>query len=70
MKPLVSHTHLKNLNQPINVIPKLQMSNLRSWGYTNNRKSVPFGLLEKINKLKVEINKLRDNLDNEGQLDE
>ncbi len=61
------------------------MSNLRLWGYTSNNQqstnqtNVPVGILEKINKLKVEINKLRDNLDNEenndielinGQLDE
>jgi len=52
------------------------MSNLRLWGYTSNngsQSSVPMGLLEKINKLKTELNKLRENLDNEdtnNQLDE
>ncbi len=55
------------------------MSNLRLWGYTShdhqntNQSSVPIALLEKINKLKTELNKLRENLDNEdtnNQLDE
>ena len=51
------------------------MSNLRLWGYTSNNQqstnqsSVPVGLLEKINKLKAEINKLRDE-DNDEQIEE
>ena len=49
------------------------MSNLRLWGYTNqqntNQASASLGLLEKLNKLKVEINKLRDE-DNDEQIEE